>query len=64
MARWREQPGPAVVPAWVWENVGDPAVDMWLDDLWHRDRDWWDRAFIEIVSTPTYADGSRWRPDG
>src|SRR5262245_56706233 len=64
VARWRERPGPADVPAWVWDNVNDPAVGVWLDELWRQDRDRWDRAIIEILSTPTYANGSRWSPDG
>jgi hypothetical protein len=59
VARWRNPPGPEVIPAWVldaWRYDGDPEslIDAWLDDLYDRDPAAWGVAFVTLISTPTY----------
>jgi hypothetical protein len=43
--------------AWVF---GDPAGEAWLDALEAADRDWWQEALTEFLSTPSYS----WSSDG
>jgi hypothetical protein len=53
MARWRERPD-AEIPAWVFDPDFQAEADAWLDDLYVRDFDRWQEAFVTIISTPTY----------
>ena len=59
MARWRNPPDPAAIPAWVldaWVYDDDPGgrVNAWLDDLWDRDRAAWEVALMTLLATPAY----------
>jgi hypothetical protein len=56
MAR-RKAAAPYVVPAWVLADTGSPMVDLYLDELWERDRAAWEVAFDVVLSTPCWGSG-------
>jgi hypothetical protein len=54
VARWRRDPEPVVVPAWVFDPAFEAEAGAWLDALYEQDTERWYEAFVEIISTPTY----------